>query len=351
MSAIEQFGQQQREMEWKDRETNEPQGPGLDEILAHPKDNALFSKYLENGNDEDQILAAKLLAGELGAEDFHVLSEKRKSFLEVKERAKGVSERLEKNMDGIIAASPQMKEVAQVAGMDAVRKAVIKRMDEIAITDPEGFADLESRFLGLTEAEASIGRGNERIAAIAKEQGFTEQEYSQALMAREAGDPYALEDLIKSKMGVFKKTFTSYEELMRQGGEIDSREDIKDRLSLINWNLNNIGGALSAKLFEDKTAKEILVANFKRERGTQQPDASFSQINELAKRPRDLAAAQREWEKYKEAHESDPGYDIDVAKSQFGTEYAERALGKKRTGFWATIFRLMLSKGVESKLK
>ncbi len=350
MPAIEQFGQQQREMERKDREANEPQGPGLDEILAHPRDNALFSKYLENGNDEDQVLAAKLLAGKLEAEDFRTLSEKRKSFLEVKERAKNVSERLEKNIDGIIAASPQMRDIAQVAGMDAIRKAVIKRMDEIAITDPGGFADLEGRFLGLTAAEASIGRGNERIAAIAKEQGFTEQEYARALMAREAGDPYALEDLIKSKMGAFKKTFTGYGELMRQGEEIDSREDIKNRLGLVNWNLNNIGGALSTKLFEDEATKEVLIANLKREREPQ-PDASFAQINELAKRPRDLATAQREWEKYNEMHENDPGYDITAAKSQFGAEYAERVLGKKRTGFWATIFRLMLSKGIESKLK
>ena len=350
MSTIEQFAQQQREVERKEREENEPQGPGLDEILAHPKDNALFSKYLENGSDADQILVAKLLSGELEAEDFHILSEKRKSFLEVKEKAKNLSERLEKNIDGIIDASPKMREVVQVAGMDAVRKAIITRMDEIAITDPEGFADFESRFLGLTAAEESVERGNERIAAIAKERGFTDAEYTQALLSREAGDPYALEDLIKSKMGVFKKTFTGYEDLMRQGEDIDTRKDIKDRLSLVNWNLDNIGNTLSTKLFMDAATKKVLVANLKRERQPR-PDTSFSQINELANRPRDIEAVQREWETYKNVHENDPGYDIDTAKSQFGTEYAERALGKKRTGFWATIFRLMLSKGIEGKLK
>jgi len=338
------------ETEQKEREATEPKGPALDEILAHPEDNTLFSKYLENGDDGDQILAGKLLAGELGADDFHALSEKRKGFLQVKEKAKNMRERLEKNMDGMINASPQLREIVQVAGMEAVRKAMIKRMDEIAITDPEGFADLEGRFNGLTAAEEVVGRGNERIAALCKEHGFTETEYTKALMAREAGDPYALEDLIKSKMGTFQKAFTSYEELTQTEGDIDTRQDIKARLSQVNWNLNNIGGALSTKMFEDPATKEILIANLKKEKGPDK-DVSFAEMNGLLKRPGNPKAIRDAWENYQNEHSGDDGYTIEEARERFGNQYAERSVSKKRRGFWATIFRAMLAGSVREVIR
>ena len=56
MPTIERFGQQQR-----DAEKKEPEGPTLNEILAHPEENVLFGKYLKQSDGGDNIL---LLAGE-----------------------------------------------------------------------------------------------------------------------------------------------------------------------------------------------------------------------------------------------------------------------------------------------
>lgn len=354
MPTIEQFGQQQREIQQKEREANEPQGPGLNEILAHPEDSALFAKYLERGGDESQLLGVKLLAGELARnisrEDFHALNEERKEFLAIRERAKNVREKLEKNFDGIINASPELRESTQVAGADAVRSAVIKRMDEIAITDPERFADLEGRLSGLAATEESVARGNERLDILRKQYGFTEQEYTKALKAREGGDPYALEDLIKSKMGSFKKAFTSYEDLTNQEEEIDTRQDIKNRLSAVNFALGNIGGALDTALFDDPKTREVLMAGFVKEKGPEK-ETSFAEMRKLSKKIYHPERIQAAWSQYESEHQNDDGFDRDAARTHFADAYAEQVVSKKRLGFWATIFRTMLSGGVQSILK
>jgi len=345
MPTIERFGQQQR-----DAEKKEPEGPTLNEILAHPEENVLFGKYLKQSDGGDNILAMKLYAGDLKKEDFDALNEKRNEFLEIKERASKLKERFEKNIGGIISASPELKKIVNVAGEEGIRNAIIDRMDEIAITDPERFEDLESGFSGLTGAEESVARGNERIVALCKEWGFTEDEYTKALLARESGDPYALEDLIKSKMGAFKKTFTSYGELMDQGEEIDTRADIKNRLSAVNWNLGNIGGSLSTALFENEAVREMLVANLKGEKGPGK-DTSFLEMKDMLKVPHTFEGLDTAWAKYQKEHEHDDGYAIEDARIQFGDEYAENLVPKKKRGFWASIFRTLLSGGIQKRLK
>src|ERR1700734_2071053 len=117
-------------------EQAEIKGPTIKEILANDAQSKLFGLYLEGEGQEGMELGLKLKSGELGREEFATLREKRKGFLEIMERSKNTLEVLNpETLKEIIAASPDLKDLAEVGGPEAMRNAIARYLPKMAILD------------------------------------------------------------------------------------------------------------------------------------------------------------------------------------------------------------------------
>jgi hypothetical protein len=358
MSFIEQFGQRKQEDEQVERAEREPKRISLAQILADEKESKLFSAYLEQGDTEDnedkKSLGKKLFKGEeLSETDVDALYEETGKFFATKERADKIRQNLEENKEAIIHASPELRKIVELVGSEVVDAALLERFEEIAITHPEVLASLEDGFAKFSKAGESIEIGNERIDAYCKEYGFTEDEYLDALRRRE-DDPYALEDLVKSKMGVWKKIkgkFGSYEDFMNNvNDDLDRRDYVKEKLAVADESLTEMGGILRKTLFQNKEAKQILEANLEHKEGPSEK-MTFFEARGLLVAPRDEKEMKEDWAEYQKEHSGATDYNVDVARTNFAKEYASNKMPKKKSGFWATIFRTIFSASIEQKLK
>lgn len=370
MAFIEDFGKQKRADEQAEREAREPKRIPLARITGDPAESRLFAAYLEQGEVEDvnegeedpsrirldkKSLGEKLFKGEeLTEADIDALYEETGKYFAIKERANAVRQRIEQNKDALVHASPEFRKIMELAGPGVVESALLDRFQEIAITHPEVLASLEGSFAKFSEAGRSIEAGNERIAAYCKEYNLTEDEYMAALRKREAGDPYALEDLVKSKMSAWKKLktkFGSYEEFMSGvSDDLDRRDYIKEKLAAADEGLAEAGGILRATLFGNKDAKQILEANLEHKEGPT-PKMTFFEAREMLNTSFDEQKMRADWERYKTSHENDADFDVDAARKEFARDAISKKMPKKKRGFWATVITAFLSSGLEEKLK
>jgi hypothetical protein len=372
MAFIEQFGQKKREDEQAARAESEPKRIPLAQILADKEQSRLFSAYLEqgevedvNGDEEDpskirldkKSLGEKLFnRGELTEADVDALYEETGKFFAIKERAQRVRQAIEGNKDALIHASPELRKIVELAEPGVVDAALLERFEEISITHPEVLAALEGSFTKFSAANESIAMGNERIAAYCKEYNLTEDEYFEALRKRDAGEPYALEDLVKSKMSMFqrlKAKFGSYEDFMNNvNDDLDRRDYVKEKLAVADESLAEAGTILRTTLFHNKEAKQTLEANLEHKEGPA-PKVTFVEARELFATP--YGDAEREdvkarYKAYKKAHSGDQGYSDDRAREAVASSYIKEKVLKKKGGFWAVLFEGLFSSAIKKDL-
>jgi hypothetical protein len=346
MPYIEDFGKKQAEVAQAEALKDEPQGPALSEILKDQEESRLFSIYLDNNADLN--LGMKILTGQLNEQDMLELSEKRTGFLEKKGKANEIKEKLEKDMDRIIEASPDLKKISTVVGKEGIRKALTERVNDLAFTDPDWLTNMTEKYEGIAKTEKDIEWGNRSLADIAQEYGFTEVEYSKALQERPA-QPYAFEDLIKSKTGVIGKIFTTDKAMRAKVEELDQRDVIKKHIEALNGSLGELGGALQETLFKNPDSRAILTAELKGD-ALPEKEVSFSAMNGVLK-SYDFKKTQEIWDTYKKEHSAEDGFNMDAEYLSFMDRSAGEALSKKKKGFWATFARLILGNSLEKRIK
>jgi hypothetical protein len=355
MAFIEKLRQKQGETAAAKAKEQEPQGPTLKEILANGEQSRLFGMYLEE--QKESGLAQKMMEGELSGDDLDALGERRKEFLEVTERVKEFREQLDaESVAEVVEASPDLQKIAELVGQEGIRDAVLKRLSELAIREPDRFANMNSAAEALRKTKKSVAEENENIEKLCKQYKVTEDEYMAAVQDR---NPKAVENLIEDKMGIFKKLWKE-----RVSGSLefdlkaaDKTSVIKNRVAELDRDLAQLGGSLRSVLVENGSVRKALITNLKGEKVPQQePGTNFSEANrsilEAAEKATKIPTAdvQKEWEAYKQKHKGDTGFSVDEARGKFLSGYAS-SMTKNKKGFWATIVESIIVSLMKSSVE
>ena len=191
------------------------EGPTVKQILADKEQSRLFGLHLEKqGNHE---LGARVISGQLSPEEVVELSAERSNFLATMESVKAMRERLSsKNIEEIVASSPELQKIADAVGSKGLREAVLRDLERLAIADPEHFQNISDAMRDIEQTEALMEEEDKKVGAICRMYEIEESEYLVAI--RDKDNPNAVYDLVKSRMGWFKKHFKTPEAL---GAEID----------------------------------------------------------------------------------------------------------------------------------
>ncbi len=354
MGAIEDLGQKRKADAEKENPSTEVKGPSLKQIRADKDQSALFGMYLEQSNAHE--LGEKF--ADRGQEIFDKntqieLAEARRRFLEITEKAKKVSEMLDiKSLQQIVDSSPELKIMADLNGAESIRDIVRKHLPEIAIRDPQNFAELSKNIETLFKKRREIAEDEKAIASFCKKYGITQKEYMKKV---EEGDMEGLRDLVEEKMGPFKKFRAifrkkAYRDREAEFDSIVDDETINQHIEEINNDIKAIGGSLGTVLLKNETLAKALTADLRGDSiEKKEPEAPFSEAKEFGGKDKDIMAA---WESISSDHADEymmDGTTRDEAIGNFSREY--QAKQPKKNGFWASIGAMLFSKRASKLIK
>lgn len=356
MGTIEKYSEQKKNTEEKERKdaglperTEERKGPTLMEILKNHEQSRLFGAYLEEQGEDD--LAKKLAAGDLDEANLNQLSGRRKEFLGVLDVTKNLSEKLNiKNIEEVVSSSPELKKIADLVGNDGIHDALTRRLSEMAIRDSERIRKIGDRLAQIETTKKEIAEENKKIAEICKKYGISEDQY---LAAISGGDSHALDDIVKSKMGRWSKfklrmgNTGARKKLHTEAESIKKSTEIEAFINRLDADLKDLGASLQSTLIDNEAAHSVLVGQLRQEKPEQSsPDMSFSEMNN-ARKGDVLKKDFEEFKKNNRAHYTPKGgvFDETAAMQDFARGYS-RNVAKKKSGFWAKMFGLLLSPGI-----
>jgi hypothetical protein len=323
------------------------EGPTIKQILADKEQSRLFGMQLEEQGDNE--LAAKIISGQLSPEEISELSADRQNFLATMESVKAVRERLSsKNIEEIVALSPELQEIAGSVGPQGIREAVLRDLERLAIKDPGHFREISWAIEDIEQTEASIKDEDKKVSEICKKYKIGESEYLEAV--RDNDNPNAIYDLVKSRMGWFKKHFSTPESI---GAEIDGvsdrTADIKRLSAEYDSRLGGIAEALRATITDNENVWNALIADMQGQR-VEKPEKEMA-FSEFMSAPVNGEKIQSEWDAYKRAHAHDQGFSEEQAKADFASEYLDNNVLKKKKGFWSIVGKAVWESFIKGSLK
>ncbi len=349
MPIFEKFRKAEREDKEKaaqDAGEKKIEGPTIKQILADKEQSRLFGLHLEEqGNHE---LGEKIMSGQLSPEEVGELSGERQNFLATMESVKTMRERLSsKNIEEIVASFPEFKRIADSVGPQGVREVILCDLERLAIQDPEHFQNINDAIEDMNRTETAMKEEDEKVSEICKKYKIGESEYLEAVRSK---DPNAVFDLVKSRMGWFKRHFNTPESLGAEiDGAADRTADIKRLSAEYENRINGIAEALHATITDNENVWNALVADLQG-RKAEKPERELA-FSEFMNTPMDGANIQGEWDTYRGAHEHDPGFSEDQAKSDFGSEYLDKNVTKKKKGFWSVVGKALWESFIQGNLK
>jgi hypothetical protein len=336
MPIFEKFRKAEQEEKAKaaqGAEEKKIEGPTIKQILADKEQSRLFGMHLEEqGNHE---LGEKIISGQLSPEEVSELSAERQNFLATMESVKAMRERLSsKNIEEIVASSPELQKIAASVGPQGIREAVLRDLERLAIEDPEHFKNISDAIENIELTEASIKEEDKKVSEICRKYGIGESEYLEAV--RDKNNPDAVYDLVRSRMGGFKKLFSKNETIDAEiDGVADRTADIKRLSAEYDSRINGIGEALRATITGNEAVWTALVADLQG-RSPERPEKEMS-FSEFMNAPMSGENIQSEWDAYKSAHEHDQGFSEEEGKADFASDYLDKNVAKKKKGFWSIV--------------
>jgi len=329
-------------------------GPSVTEILADDEKSKFFLIYLEE--QEEGELAHKLLEGNLNAADRAVLEEKRGAFWERLEQAQKIKDSVGGDLENIIKVSPELQQEKKTAGIAALKKVLVDGSISRSFRDPAWMEVMSKKIEDRELGKKAIDLNNQIISEYCKKYNLKEEEFAATLALDDEESPEALKELIKGKMGFFRKIFTSHAELEEMADTIDRREAIKTGLALAENDLHELAGSLHEAL-QDPRAEQALAAHITGENPPKDP--SFKESKAALKsyeiQDKEVSALQEVWDKKKEANKDNKSFDIDEEYGSFIEGAAENSVqnkvGKGKGGFWHAVFKLITGHKLEKKIE
>lgn len=348
MSIFEKFRKSEQEDKAKEAQgvsEKKIEGPTIKQILADKEQSRLFGMHLEEqGNHE---LGAKVLSGQLSLEEVSELSVERQNFLATLESVKAMRERLSsKNMEAIVASSPDLRKIADSVGEQGVREAVLRDLERLAIQDPEHFKNVSDAITGIEKTEVSVKEEDKKVSEICRKYKIGESEYLEAVRS---DDPNAVYDLIRGRMGKFRKIFGGRVSIGMEIAGANRSADIRGLSAEYDARITGIAEALRATITDNEDVWSALVADM-RGQGVERSEKEMS-FSEFMNTPMNGVDIQSEWEFYKRKHENDQGFSEEQAKEEFAGEYLDKNVTKKKKGFWSSVGKALWESFIQGSLK
>ena len=350
MSIFEKFRKAEQEDKAKTSEAAEGkkiEGPTVKQILADKEQSRLFGMHLEEqGNHE---LGEKIISGQLSPEEVAELSDEREAFLTTMESVKTIRERLSsKNIEEIVASSPELKKLADSVGAQGVREAVLRDLERLAIQDPEHFTNIRYAIEDLERTEGLVKEEDEKVVEICRKYNIGESEYLEAV--RDKKNPNAVYDLIKGRMGFFKKNFSKKETIDAEiDGVADRTDDIRELSTRYDGRLKQLAETLQLTVTDNENVWNVLVADLRGQKVERsEKELSFSEYMNAPMKGEDIQSG---WGAYKSVHEHEQGFSEEQAKADFASEYLESNVLKKKKGFWSVVGKAIWESFIQGSLK
>jgi hypothetical protein len=345
MSIFEKFKKAEQEDKASAAGGGKIEGPTVKQILADKEQSRLFGLHLEEQGHRE--LGEKIKSGQLSPEEVSELSAERQNFLATMESVKAMRERLSsKNIEEVVASSPELQKIADSVGAQGVRELVLRDLERLAIQDPEHFKNISAAIEDIELTETSIKEQDQKVSEICRKYNIEESEYLEAI--RDKDNPNAVYDLVKGRMGPFKKLFSKKETIDAEIDEADRTEDVKKLYTEYDGRIGGLAEALRATMVDNENVWTALVAEIQGKR-TDRPEKemAFSELMDIPKSEEDIRS---EWGVYKRAHEHDQGFSEEQAKTDFTSEYLDKNVIKKKKGFWGIVGKALWESFIKGSL-
>lgn len=332
-----------RVQEEKEDQAKHVKGDSLGQIMKDPKQVALFGAYLEHAgahelfvefSDRDVEVLSKETQGKL--------AEFREGFLKTTQQAAETVKLLDvKNLNELISVSPELKTITNLNGTENVRKIIEEYLPELAVRNPEQFKDLSDAIKALSEKRSEIAEDEKKLTVFCRKYGIRQKEY---LKKMEEGDVEGSQELLRGKIGWWKKTVSkkarkAHENREVEGGDILNEDGIKEHIDALNQDLAQLANVLGGVLGKNETFAKALTADLRGDSiEKKEPEMPFSEIDQFAGTDEEIKQA---WGRYLFANDIIDESSLDYFEhsdhvSEFTRQYQNNLL-KKKKGFWAGI--------------
>ena len=364
MGITEDIRQKQQEIKEKENPSAEPKNrPSLKKIIADPEKFRLFGAYLDVEGAHDLGAGLQDLES-MDQATIDALDEKRGGFLEIIERSDELKKSLDlKSLQQIINATPELKKIANLNGVEGIRDIFTKHLPEIAIRDRQAFENISEKIQNLAETRKRIDEGDKETEVLLKKYGISKKDYQQFLVD---GDSEGLRKAMLGSLKTFKKfRIKIFNRKSRQefDDELDSLDDlsgINHKIGELERDLSELGGSLHGAATDNETLKRMLISDLRSE-GIVEPKEPDMTMAEFRKEPPDFdaegeTALKAEWTKWEADNQSyyttgGGAYDVNFAQADFAREYFSKKMMGKKKGFWASLFQRKHQAGYLSKIK
>lgn len=345
MSITRKFREAERAAAREDENNEERvKGPTLKEILADNERSSLFAIHLQEEGDEELI--GKLQSGELSHEELGRLSERRQSFLEIMESAQELKDRFKtKNIAELVKASPELRAIADLVGAEGINAALLRRFDRLAVASPDEFNRLKRAAEDVDRTSEALDEEDERVAEICRRYGIKESEY---LAALQSDDQDAVNQLVESRMGKWKKLWSSRRKINMEVSAADRYNEIRRLSEEHDESFAAAARALDMTLGGNAAMHEALVADLMgRSPEKEEKELSYTEFMKIAV---DEEQMKKDWTAYRSLHEKEPNFSEESAKEDFADGYY-KVLTKHKKGLWAIFGKYLFKPQIKKNLK
>lgn len=345
--SFEDFRSNQKEEQNKGNEDKEilPEHTLKGILSNNERSNLLAEEIEKSGNHE---LVERLVNKQLTEDDIEKLGDYRGEFVERLKQVENIRENISPEvLKDIADNSPELKEIANLVGVDGVKNILFKNFESLAFKDPSRFDRINKAVEKVVKHNETIKKREEHIKELTKKYNVSEDKLYEALKIKDDGERrQAIKAVVKDRMGFWKKmafgaTFVTANRIEA----LDQREELNKLSKDLDARLKGVGSLLAMTISENDEVRQALqeevmgerekgkesLVNFKEGRDDLKSFETKTQTD-IENEFKDFILKEKKMKNYPALGDSAK----ESAINEFFDKNKQKLRGKK--GFWANFF-------------
>lgn len=345
--SFEDFRSSQKEEQNKGNEDQEilPEHT-LKGILGNNERSNLLAEEIEKNGDHD--LTERLLNKQLTESDLSKLADYREEFVDKLKLVEKIKENISPEvLKEITDNSPELKEIANLVGIQGVGNILFKNLESLAFKDPDHFNKIDKAVEKVVKHNETIKKKEEHIKELSEKYNVSEDKLYEALKIKDNGERQAaIKAVVKEKMGFWKKiAFGATFVTDNRVEALDQREQLNKLSEDLDKRLKGVGNFLAMTINKNDEVRQALQAEVmgEKEKG-KEAFTSFKEGRDEWKsfEAKTQADTENEFKDFILKEEKIKNYNNlgdskkELAINKFFEKKKQKLAGKK--GFWAALF-------------